>query len=196
MYTGPKENWPPICTIVPPEPMLSRPPGSTCGQVSSGRLNGTFSAPGYPNYQHNLDCAYVVRVPKGYRVQFSLPNFAIEERYNKSPAKFFYCIILILLFIIRSSAGCTKDYVQFYYGSSLRSEDLVVYSIHADNDGRFCDSQSGRYLYTLTETATVFLHTDGSGSGSQAFQLSFKAVGRGMNSSLESSPVVPRAFPM
>ena len=92
-------------------------------------------------------------------------------------------IITIALPLInfRSSAGCTKDYVQFYYGSSLRSEDLVVYSIHADNDGRFCDSQSGRFLYTLTETATVFLHTDGSGSGSQAFQLSFKAVGRGMH---------------
>ena len=87
-YTGPKENWPPICTIVPPKPMLSLPPGSTCGQVSNGRLNGTFSAPGYPNYQHNLDCAYVVRVPKGYYVQVSLPNFAIEERCNKSPANF------------------------------------------------------------------------------------------------------------
>ena len=88
MHTGPEENWPPISTTVPPEPMLSRPSGSTCGQVSSGRLNGTFSAPGYPSYQHNLDCAYVVRVPKGYYVQFTLPNFAIEERYNYIPTNF------------------------------------------------------------------------------------------------------------
>jgi hypothetical protein len=79
-----------------------------------------------------------------------------------------------------SSVGCTKDYVQFYRGNSLRSEDLVVYLMHADNNGRFCDSKSGLFLYTLSEMATVFLHTDGSGSGSQGFQLSFKAVGKGM----------------
>ena len=78
--SGPKASWPPLSTVVPEEPMLTRPSGSTCGQVSSGRLNGMFTAPGYPNYQHNLDCAYVVKVPKGYYVQFMLPNFTIEER--------------------------------------------------------------------------------------------------------------------
>ena len=69
--------------------------------------------------------------------------------------------------------------MQFYYDNSLRSEDLVRYSGYVE--GRICDSQSGRFLYSLlTETATVFFHTDESGSGSQGFQLSFKAIGKKM----------------
>ena len=83
MDAGPEESWPPLSTSVPmyTEPAPTRPSGSTCGQVSNGPLNGTFTSPGYPSYRHNLDCAYVVKVPKGYYIQFTLPNFAIEERY-------------------------------------------------------------------------------------------------------------------
>ena len=75
-----------------------------------------------------------------------------------------------------SSTGCTKDYVQFYFGNSLHSGDLARYSGYID--GRICDRQAGNYFYTLNEMATVFFHTDGSGSGSQGFRLSFEAVGK------------------
>lgn len=78
--------------------------------------------------------------------------------------------------------------MQFYYDNSLHRYNLVRYSGYVD--GRICDSQSGRFLYTLlTETATVFFHTDASGSGSRGFELSFKAMGK---SGLLNSSLIPR----
>ena len=69
--------------------------------------------------------------------------------------------------------------MQFYYGNSLHSDDLARYS--GNVGGRICESQAGNFSYSIpTEVATVFFHTDRSGSGSQAFQLLYKAIGKEM----------------
>ena len=83
MYTflGAESTWPAISTVVPAD-ILSLPSDITCGQVSDGKKSGTYTSPGFPNHRHNLDCAYVVRVPKGYYVQLKLNNFDIEQRYS------------------------------------------------------------------------------------------------------------------
>ena len=57
-------------------------PGVTCCQVSNGQLSGAYTSPGYPSYQHNLDCTYVIRVPNGYSIQMVIHNFDIEKRYT------------------------------------------------------------------------------------------------------------------
>ena len=36
---------------------------------------------GLPQYRHNLDCAYVIKVPKGYHIKLTVNNFNIETRY-------------------------------------------------------------------------------------------------------------------
>ena len=61
---------------------LGLPGGTTCGQVSNGRTSGTYTSPGYPSYRHNLDCAYVIKVPQGYSIQLTIHNLNIETRYN------------------------------------------------------------------------------------------------------------------
>ena len=67
--------------------------------------------------------------------------------------------------------------MQFYYGNSLNSADLVRYSGYVE--GRLCNAQDGRFLYSLfSQTVTVFFHTDGSGSGSRGLQISFTALGK------------------
>ena len=79
IHTGPKDTWPPIMTVVP-EFSFTLPEGITCGRVSDGQLSGTFTTPGFPSYSHNLDCAFVINVPKGYYVQIELNRFSIETR--------------------------------------------------------------------------------------------------------------------
>ena len=84
LILGPVSTWPPVSTVLPllPTPAPpSLPTGITCGQVSNGRLNGTYTSPGYPNYRHNLDCAYVIKVPDGYNIQLEIQGFATEQRY-------------------------------------------------------------------------------------------------------------------
>ena len=63
---------------------IGLPDGITCGQVSDGQTSGTYTSPGYPNYQHNLDCAYVIKVPQGYTIQLIIHNFNVETRYAKT----------------------------------------------------------------------------------------------------------------
>ena len=60
---------------------IGLPDDITCGQVSNGQTSGTYTSPGYPNYQHNLDCAYVIKVPQGYTIQLTIHNFNVETRY-------------------------------------------------------------------------------------------------------------------
>ena len=83
IFLGSESSWPPISTILPSLPTPappSLPTGVTCGQVSDGQLNGTYTSPGYPSYRHNLDCAYVIKVPQGYDIQLKISNFATEQR--------------------------------------------------------------------------------------------------------------------
>ena len=83
--------------------------------------------------------------------------------------------------------------MQFYYGDSLHSDDLVRYSGYVG--GRICDSQAGNFSYSIpTEVATVFFHTDRSGSGSHAFQLLFKAIGKEMVQLSVHNIILPWAF--
>ena len=53
----------------------------SCGRVSDGRMSGGYTSPGFPSYRHNLDCAYVIRVPSGYGIRLTLGDFLIEGRY-------------------------------------------------------------------------------------------------------------------
>ena len=62
--------------------VLCLPDGIECGEVSNGQLSGTYRSPGYPSYRHNLDCAYVIRVPSGYSIELTIHNFDIEKRYT------------------------------------------------------------------------------------------------------------------
>ena len=77
---GPNNTWPPISTVVPTL-QLSLPSNISCGQVSNGATNGSYRSPGFPEYRHNLHCAYVIKVPKGYYVNITLRNFAVQQRY-------------------------------------------------------------------------------------------------------------------
>lgn len=74
------------------------------------------------------------------------------------------------------STRCTKDYVQFYYGTTLNSNNIV--RISGTTDGRICDNRGYTLTYRMyTELITVYFHTDGSGSGSRGLDLSFNAIG-------------------
>ena len=63
---------------------LQLPDGTdiSCGKVSDGQMRGAYTSPGYPSYRHNLDCAYVIRVPSGYGIRLTIHNFDIEKRYT------------------------------------------------------------------------------------------------------------------
>ena len=75
---------------------------------------------------------------------------------------------------VHCSPGCSKDYVQFYHGSLLNNVNLVGYSVN----GRICSPYARQSLYILhSEVATVYFHTDGSGSGDRGLQVSFTAIG-------------------
>ena len=76
---GPNSTWPPISTVVPTF-NLSLPSGISCGQVSNGATNGSYRSPGFPEYMYGLHCAYVIEVPKGYYVNITLRNFALQQR--------------------------------------------------------------------------------------------------------------------
>lgn len=86
---------PPIMTAVPPKPMITLQQGITCGQVVSGNTSGMLTSPGYPEYRHNLDCAYIINPPNGYYLQVQLPNFAIEERFSCSQLNVF-CVLCMI----------------------------------------------------------------------------------------------------
>ena len=63
------------------------------------------------------------------------------------------------------SSGCSRDYVQLYYGTSLDSRDVLRYAIATD--GRICERIHGFYKYyssTEYKCLTMFYHTDGSNS--------------------------------
>ena len=68
--------------VSPDDAVLCLPDGATCGQVSNRQMSGAYTSPGYPFYQHNLDCAYVIRAPNGYGIQLIIHNFDIEKRYT------------------------------------------------------------------------------------------------------------------
>lgn len=125
-----------------------------------------------------MDCAYVVRAPKGYYVQIKLNRFDIELRYSYNT----HNIIIISNNIITDlniccySSGCSKDYVQMYYGTELTSNNVVQFSQNAE--GRICDNRGYTLTYTIfTDVVTVFFHTDGSGSGRRGLSVTFTAIG-------------------
>lgn len=76
---GPPDSWPPLSTIVPSEPELMLPTSATCGRVLQG-TQGRFQAPRFPRYAHNLDCAWVIKVPPGYNILLQFPTSGIENR--------------------------------------------------------------------------------------------------------------------
>ena len=74
------------------------------------------------------------------------------------------------------SAGCSKDYVQMYFGNDLNSGNLVGFFGYSN--GRICDDRdSFRRFYVYTDHLTVYFHTDGSGSGRRGLEVSFTARG-------------------
>ena len=70
---------PPISTYPQSTKALTLPDGITCGGVMEGK-SGTFYSPSYPNHIVNQRCAWVIRVPEGYRVRLSFPGLSIEQR--------------------------------------------------------------------------------------------------------------------
>ncbi|XP_064384766.1 tolloid-like protein 1 isoform X4 [Halichondria panicea] len=132
---------PPISTYPQSTKALTLPDGITCGGVMEGK-SGTFYSPSYPNHIVNQRCAWVIRVPEGYRVRLSFPGLRLEQ-----------------------SAGCIKDYVQVFIGRSINPEDGEYLSRNA-RDGKFCSSSqiyTSNYVYD--NTATVYYHTDSSNTG-------------------------------
>ena len=80
---GPHDTHPPRSVVVPPEPPATIPGGLRCGQVIDAAVNGgTIRSPGFPSHRHNQDCAFVLRAPEGYGIQFRFPNFQLEQRYQ------------------------------------------------------------------------------------------------------------------
>lgn len=185
---GPENTWLPLSTVVPAENALSLPTGITCGQMSNGQTSGTYTSPGYPSHQHNLECAYVIKIPKGYYVQLKLNNFNIEVRYaiNKySYTSYAAAMHLLndLLFVY--STGCTKDYVQIYYGTELTSSNVARFS--GSTEGRLCDNRGFTWTYTLfTDVVTVYYRTDGSGGG-RGLQVTFTAQGNNYCNNINNS---------
>ena len=78
---GPPESWPPQSTIVPLEPELTLPAGANCGEIIQD-TQGRFEAPNYPNYTHNLECAWAVEVPLGYHIRLQFPASGVRSRYD------------------------------------------------------------------------------------------------------------------
>lgn len=65
--------------------------------------------------------------------------------------------------------------MQFYYGDKVDSSNRIDFTGLVE--GRLCDSQYGLYIYTLYGTATVYFHTDGSGSGTRGLKISYDIIG-------------------
>jgi len=42
-------------------------------------LQGSFSSPGYPSFQHNTDCYYLISVPEGYKLRVTFQPIELEN---------------------------------------------------------------------------------------------------------------------
>ena len=75
-----------------------------------------------------------------------------------------------------SSSGCSKDYAQLYFGSSLDNQDIIRYG--GLSDGRICGNRYSRTrFFASTNTITVFYRTDSSG-GSTGLQIKITCIGK------------------
>lgn len=76
------------------------------------------------------------------------------------------------------SPGCTKDYVQIYYGTELTSNNVARFQ--GTTDGRICDNRGFTQTYSIfTDLVTLYFHTDGSGSGRRGLSVTLTAIGNG-----------------
>ena len=66
--------------MVPPEPLLKLPAGVSCGRVIDITGPGSVRSVGFPAHLHNQNCAYVLRTPEGYGVEFRFPGLSLEIR--------------------------------------------------------------------------------------------------------------------
>ncbi|XP_064384778.1 dorsal-ventral patterning protein tolloid-like [Halichondria panicea] len=147
LYNCPCPLSPPN-TVVPPALPPVNPSRSRCGtvEVLSGGEMRTVRSPGYPSHLPNQECAFVFQCPSGFLPQIEFPSMNLE-----------------------SSSGCTKDYTQIYFGSSLDSQDLIRYG--GLSDGRICGNRYSRTrFFASTNTITVYYRTDSSG-GSTGLQI-------------------------
>ncbi len=92
-------NPPPLLTPLPikPSPPSLTQPFPNCGNTYDGILDGVFTSPGYDDaiYPHGMNCGWVLRAKEGYYIDFKLTTS------------------------IEFTSGCTKDYVQAFYGSKI-----------------------------------------------------------------------------
>ena len=66
--------------------------------------------------------------------------------------------------------------MQFYYGTELTSHNVVQF--YGTTDGRLCDDDGYTWTYIIYgEEVILLFHTDASGSGTQALEVSFAAQG-------------------
>ena len=93
-------NSPPLSTPLPAKrlPPALTLPFPNCGATYDRVLEGEFSSPGYSNgpnaiYLHDIKCGWVFRAQEGYRLTFKI---TVSLEFN---------------------SGCTKDYIQAFYGS-------------------------------------------------------------------------------
>ena len=49
-------------------------------EVCGSEMNSTLKSPGYPNnYPNNMDCVYLVPIPRGTTMNISFQDFDIED---------------------------------------------------------------------------------------------------------------------
>ncbi len=44
-------------------------------------LKGSFQSPGYPLYEHNTDCVWMIKVADGYTIQLIFAPIELENTY-------------------------------------------------------------------------------------------------------------------
>ena len=72
------QNFPPLMTTVPPQPVADVPPLPECGEEFTNQYSGTFHSPGFPSYSHNQDCVWRITEPEGMLLTIRLNTFFLE----------------------------------------------------------------------------------------------------------------------
>ena len=83
---SPTADPPPRSTIAPTEEKSDGPtfppqlPYPDCGGFITD-LNGTIQSPGFPQYPHNVNCAWLFKMPQpGLNIVFDFSPFHVDSR--------------------------------------------------------------------------------------------------------------------
>ncbi|XP_044176930.1 uncharacterized protein LOC114955381 isoform X1 [Acropora millepora] len=111
-----------------------------CDCVFNETKGGNISSPLFPkNYTTNVTCVWFLLAPVNHTVKFFLKEFSLEK-----------------------DKKCFYDYVEFYDGDNVTSEDHLI-------DSRMCGSHTPRFINSTGQMLSIVFKSDKSVTGKGFF---------------------------